>query len=100
MGKSVKHSPCIAVTTYKSNKASKVEANRKLRRKSKQAIVQGKEPIYRTREVSDVWNFDSDGLAYWVRPEIWNIRYMRFQHCDMTEAMKRAKDELRKLLRK
>lgn len=100
MSKSVKHSPCTTVATHKSNKADKIEANRKLRRKSKQALAQDKEPIYRTREISDVWDFSSDGLAYWVHPEKWGMRYARFQGCDMAEGLKRAKDELRKLLRK
>lgn len=100
MSKSIKHSPCIAITTYKSNKRDKVEANRKMRRKSKQALAQDKEPIYRTREISDVWDFVSDGLARWTSPEQRKDFYVNFQNCDIDEALKRAKDDIRKLLRK
>lgn len=49
-----------------SNKKAKITANKKFRRESKALIKQDKEPLHDLDEVSDTWDFPSDGLAYYI----------------------------------
>ena len=63
MSRSYKKNPFIAICKYKSNKWCKVKANKKFRRINKLKLATEKEPLKSIREVSDVWDFTSDGLA-------------------------------------
>ncbi|MEO0554627.1 MAG: hypothetical protein AAF149_15590 [Bacteroidota bacterium] len=45
-------------------KEGKRDANRKLRRKTKQQVNKGDEILFELREVSDVWGFGKDGKFY------------------------------------
>lgn len=58
-----KKKPYLAWACYFSNKKDKTIANRIFRRKNKYRLKKGKPPLYHVREVSDTWNFESDGLA-------------------------------------
>lgn len=64
MSRSRKKSPCVpwCGTT---NKKSKRICNRLFRRISKRNVLLYKEPLYRLREIIDVWDFATDGLAVW-----------------------------------
>ena len=62
----------FAWAVYSSNKKDKVNANRKFRKKARhllKRIIKNNEAFYKlelpktVREVSDVYNFSSDGLA-------------------------------------
>lgn len=55
--------PYQAWACYFSNKKDKTIANRTLRRKNKHRLKKDKPLLHHVREVSDTWNFDSDGLA-------------------------------------
>lgn len=65
MSRSFKHSPCVAVVCYSSNKKDKILTNRLFRRVSKYNLRNNKPMPLRLREIRDVWDFVSDGLAYW-----------------------------------
>lgn len=60
---------------YSSNKKAKRESNQKFRTVSKRFLkklinsndFENDDLIYRQREVSDVWNFPSDGLAQYIK---------------------------------
>lgn len=58
-----KKKPYQAWACYFSNKEDKTIANRTFRRKNKYKLKKGKPLLYDVKEVSDTWNFDSDGLA-------------------------------------
>ena len=66
MSRSIKKRPFISICKYDSNKWSKTQANKKFRHLSKIKLASDKEPPIRLKEVSDVWDFPSDGLAYYV----------------------------------
>mgnify|MGYP004608663875 CR=1 FL=1 len=66
MSRSYKKNPFAAICKYKSNKWDKVKANKKFRRLNKLKLIAEKEPLKSIREVSDVWDFTSDGLASYV----------------------------------
>lgn len=66
MSRSFKKNPFQAVCCYISNKKDKTIANRLFRRKSKRNLKVGKELPYSIREVSDTYNFSSDGLPTYV----------------------------------
>ena len=51
-------------TTATSEKLSKLKANRKLRRQTKETLKKGKITLPLLREVSDDWNFEKDGKKY------------------------------------
>jgi hypothetical protein len=72
MSRSFKKHPFMAVACYFSNKEDKILANRLFRRISKKKLKQGEEPLHSLKEVSDTWNFDSDGLAYYHPKEYYN----------------------------
>lgn len=65
MSRSYKKHPGISFVSYLSNKKDKIIANRLFRRISKILLKQGKEPKHNLKEVSDTYNFASDGLAHW-----------------------------------
>jgi len=64
MSRSKKKTKITGITTAKSEKTDKQEANRKLRRKAKEAIPQGKEELPKLKEISNVWSFSKDGKNY------------------------------------
>lgn len=72
MSRSYKKHPFIAIVCYFSNKKDKTIANRLFRRISKKKIKEGKEPLYSLKECSDVYNFDSDGLARYFPKKYYN----------------------------
>ncbi len=67
MGKSKKKHPYIKYGGD-SDKKSRTIANRKLRRANKLKLIQDPDGTFKIlREVSDTWEFSSDGLAYYTR---------------------------------
>lgn len=66
MSRSVKR-PFASYVCYFSNKKDKRRANRTFRRFNKILLKADPEKLLsKLKEVSDVWNFSSDGLAYYV----------------------------------
>lgn len=66
MSRSIKKHPFISICVHDSNKWSKTQANKKFRHLSKIKLASDKEPPRHLKEVSDVWDFPSDGLAYYI----------------------------------
>lgn len=66
MSKSYKKNPCIAHCCG-SNSKGKRFCNCIFRRKSKDNMSQGKEPLYRLNEAINEWDLGCDGLARYVR---------------------------------
>lgn len=64
MGKSRRKNPIFGIAVCDSEKKDKQAANRKLRRKIKEAVARGEEVMPEIREVSDVWNMGKDGKQY------------------------------------
>jgi len=64
MSRSKKKSKITGITTAKSEKADKQEANRRLRRKTKEAVKQGKDELPKLKETSNIWSFSKDGKKY------------------------------------
>ena len=67
MSRSRKKTPVIGNCTGDSQKQWKQQANRRHRRKEREAVEQGEEPA-RVREVSDEWNGPYDGKRYRQEP--------------------------------
>lgn len=65
MSRSHKKHPFITWAVSKSNKKDKIVANRLFRRISKIKMSNDEEPLHSLKECSNVWNFNSDGLAYY-----------------------------------
>lgn len=72
MARSKKKNPFWSDVCYFSNKKSRTFANQCLRTETKRTlkkIMDGEDPdtieFKQLREVSDVWNFDSDGLPWY-----------------------------------
>ena len=65
---------------YKSNKKNKRKANRRIRRQVHQNLKNYREEkilLQYPREVSDVWDFDSDGLKHYKRvKQVSNNQYI------------------------
>lgn len=72
MSRSYKKHPFISFACHVSNKEDKVSANRLFRRISKKKLKQGEDPLHSLKEISDVWDFDSDGLPYYHPKEYYN----------------------------
>ena len=72
MSRSFKKHPFKVSVCYFSNKEDKILANKLFRRISKKKLKQGEEPLHSLKEISDTWNFDSDGLAYYHPKEYYN----------------------------
>lgn len=51
---------------YGSNKKDKVTVNRRFRRLNKLRVKSDREPLYKLNEISDTWNFNTDGLAFYI----------------------------------
>ncbi|MEM9339279.1 MAG: hypothetical protein AAGA66_11160 [Bacteroidota bacterium] len=65
MSRSRKKTPVKGITSAKSEKEDKRNANRKFRRKVKQEVNKGgEEQLPKLRELSNVWAFDKDGKRY------------------------------------
>ena len=64
VSRSKKKTKIEGITTAKSEKENKRDANRKFRRIIKQKINSGKTEMPKLREVSNVWDFDKDGKRY------------------------------------
>lgn len=52
-----------------SNKQDKILANRKFRKGSKLRIKKEKDPYYSLNEVSNTYNFNTDGLAFYINKD-------------------------------
>ena len=63
MGKSTTKHNKIKCSPNISNKLARSKANRRLRRYSRELLAQGEENLPGLRDVSDTWDFPSDGLA-------------------------------------
>lgn len=72
MSRSRKKHSFTCVCCYFSNKKDKVIANRLFRRISRLKLKKGEEPLHSIKEISDTWNFDSDGLAYYFPKQYYN----------------------------
>ena len=73
MARSRKKTPITAVTTARSEKADKVAAHRKERRKVRAVLATDAAPdlLPGRREVSNVWTYAKDGKRYahpWLEP--------------------------------
>jgi len=64
MSRSRRKTPITGWTTSKSEKKDKQIANRRFRRREKQAIYHGEEPPEDPNEVSNPWDFAKDGKQY------------------------------------
>lgn len=64
MSRSRKKTKIYGNTTATSERQSKIKANRKLRRLTKETLQKRKEVLPLLREVSDKWNFEKDGKTY------------------------------------
>jgi hypothetical protein len=64
MSKSEKKTKIRGITTAKSEKENKQDANRKYRRIVKQKVKSNESELPEVREISNVWSFDKDGKKY------------------------------------
>ncbi|TVZ08641.1 hypothetical protein JM80_1140 [Cellulophaga sp. RHA_52] len=64
MSKSEKKTKIRGITTAKSEKENKQDANRKYRRIVKQKVKSNESELPKVREISNVWSFDKDGKKY------------------------------------
>ncbi len=64
MSRSEKKTKIRGITTAKSEKENKQDANRKYRRIVKQKVKSNESDIPEIRETSNVWSFDKDGKRY------------------------------------
>ena len=64
MSRSEKKNKIRGITTAKSEKENKQEANRKYRRIIKQKVKCNESELPEIREISNVWSFDKDGKIY------------------------------------
>ena len=64
MSRSRRKTPIRGNTKATSEKLSKLKANRKLRRLSKETLKKGKITFPLLREVSDKWDIEKDGKKY------------------------------------
>ena len=64
MSRSEKKNKIRGITTAKSEKENKQEANRKYRRIIKQKVKSNESELPEIREISNVWSFDKDGKKY------------------------------------
>ena len=65
MSRSRRKTPICGNTTATSEKLSKLKANRKLRRLTKESLKKRKNSIACAREVSDKGDFEKDGKMYY-----------------------------------
>ena len=75
MSRSYRKHPAMGICKG-SNKKARTLANRLFRKRSKRKIKKGEEPLYCLREVSDVWEFPTDGLAIWWGKDL-DQKYLR-----------------------
>ncbi len=66
MSRSVKKTPKKAITTAKTEKENKRQANRKFRRVTKTQIKKGEAKLSLIKEISNVWAFDKDGKRFFA----------------------------------
>ena len=64
MSRSEKKNKIRGITTAKSEKENKQEANRKYRRIIKQKVKSNESELPKIHEISNVWSFDKDGKIY------------------------------------
>ncbi|WBU90323.1 hypothetical protein [Cellulophaga omnivescoria] len=64
MSKSEKKTKIRGITTAKSEKENKQDANRKYRRIVKQKVKYNESELPKIREISNVWSFNKDGKKY------------------------------------
>ncbi|ARN71168.1 hypothetical protein BST91_05640 [Nonlabens tegetincola] len=70
MSRSIKKTKIHGITSAKSEKENKQDANRKFRRIIKQKVKADKTELPKLREISNVWSFNKDGKYY--NPEMTN----------------------------
>jgi len=64
MSRSRKKVPVVAITTSTSEKKEKRDANRRLRRMTREKVRKGEEELPGIKEVSDPWQFSKDGKCW------------------------------------
>ena len=67
MARSRRHTPIFGMTTRESEKTDKRRANRRLRRRVREAVSRPDAPevLPALREVSNPWSMAKDGRSYW-----------------------------------
>ncbi|MCD9016033.1 hypothetical protein [Parachryseolinea silvisoli] len=68
MSRSYKKIPKQGISTSTTEKEDKREANRTLRRVTKDQVQKGAEVFATLREVSNVWSFGKDGKVFLKQP--------------------------------
>ena len=64
MSRSEKKTKIRGITSAKSEKENKQDANRKYRRIVKQKVKLNESELPEIKEISNVWSFDKDGKTY------------------------------------
>ncbi len=64
MSRSRKRNKIRGITTAKSEKQDKQDANRRFRRIVNQKVKQGGTELPKLKELSNVWGFEKDGKIY------------------------------------
>ena len=64
MSRSEKKTKIRGITSAKSEKENKQDANRKYRRIVKQKVKSNESELPKIKEISNVWSFDKDGKTY------------------------------------
>lgn len=79
MSNSYRYTPIGGCTTAASEKEDKRIINRRFRRKTRLALIAGREPPIHVRQISDIWNMDKDGKRWfgWQEGCEWWERFMR-----------------------
>jgi len=78
MSNSTRNNPAGGWTTARSEKYAKRIANRRFRRKTREAIHHGREPPVHLRQISQRWLWPKDGKRWFgYHPdEVWWQRFM------------------------
>lgn len=74
MSKSLKKTPKKGVTTARTEKEDKRNANRKLRRVTRIQVAKGDREPSDLREISNIWSFDKDGKKFLKNPAKRDLR--------------------------
>lgn len=84
MSRSHKYHPFIHIARGR-NRPYKKMANRKFRRYNKIILkINPSNLLYRLKECSNVWDFPTDGLAYYSDPSLWK-RFKMWKDVDLKE---------------
>ncbi len=74
MSRSRKKTPRLGISSSNSEKKDKQTANRIFRRKGKQQVKNGKEPVVDINDVMTTWEMAKDGKKYIKKPSAKQMR--------------------------